>query len=402
MKEQKVSPFVAGTLGFLSALGPFVTDFYLPVMPEMATYFSTTPSLIGASLTASMIGFAGGQILIGPLTDKYGRRKILLASMLLFVVSTALIIVSPDIHFLNLMRVFQGLAGAGGIVVAKSMATDLYTGQELVRFMAILGAITGIAPVAAPVCGGILTYITNWKGFFVALLVLGLLLTTASFALKETLKPELRDKRNVLHVYVNLFKVMKNPLFTVTTLVQMAGMFVFFAYISSSSFILEQTYSLSPLVYSVCLGLNAVMISVGSAASMKFKSMQTGLRVMGIGFLLSCGLIAFCILTRRSIILLMAAYLLTMFFYGIMIAITNAVALDSERSNAGAASAIFGAFGFIAGAIASPLTMMGDYHVSTSALVVLGGALCLLLTKMMIHLLNKHTTMETQRNSDKS
>jgi len=382
--SKKISPLVPATLGTLSALGPFVTDFYLPVMPEMAEYFSASPSLIGASLTTSMIGFAGGQILIGPLTDKFGRKRILLASMILFVLSTLLIVIAPTIHFLNAMRLVQGLGGAGGIVVAKSMATDLYTGDELVRFMALLGAITGIAPVAAPVVGGFLTYVTTWKGFFVALFVLGIILTALSCLLKETLAPSARDKRNVLHVYSNLFKVMRNPLFVVATLVQMAGMFVFFAYISSSSFILEQTYSLSPLAYSLCLGLNAIMISVGSAVSMRFKNVAYALRVMCIGFLASCLFIAFCILTKQPIFMLMMSYLLCMFFYGIMIAITNAVSMDSERENAGSASAVLGALGFFAGAIASPLAVMGDIHFSTSALIIIGGFLMLILTLLMI------------------
>jgi len=387
--QKKLSPIIPGTLGVLSALGPFVTDFYLPVMPEMATYFQTSPSLIGASLTASMIGFAGGQIFIGPLTDKYGRKKILLAAMLLFVVATLLIIFSPNIHFLNAMRVLQGLGGAGGIVVAKSMATDLYTGDELVRFMAILGAIGGVAPVAAPVVGGVLTYVTTWKGFFVVLLVLGLIITCFSCLLRETLPASKRDKRGFLHVYGNLFKVLRNPTYTITTLVQMAGMFVFFAYISSSSFILEQTYQLTPMAYSICLGVNAIMISVGSAASMRFGNVKRGLSVMSAGFIVSCLMIAFAILTHQSIWILMLSYLLCMFFYGIMTAITNAVAMDSERNNAGAASAIFGALGFLAGAIASPLTMMGDFHVSTSAVIVVGGVLLFVLTRVMMRLVTK-------------
>jgi len=391
MKTEKLSPVVPITLGLLSALGPFVTDFYLPVMPEMAEYFQTTPSLIGASLTASMIGFAGGQLFIGPLTDKYGRKKILLASMLLFVVATLLIVLAPNIHFLNAMRLLQGLGGAGGIVVAKSMATDLYTGDELVRFMALLGAITGIAPVAAPVVGGVLTYVTTWKGFFLVLFALGLLLLALSATLRETLAKDLREKGSVLHSYANLFNVLKNPLFTSTTLVQMAGMFVFFAYISSSSFILEQTYQLSPLTYSICLGLNAIMISVGSAASVKFKSVRRGLITMCVGFFASCVAIAACILARQSIVLLMVAYLLCMFFYGIMIAITNAVAMDSERQNAGSASAVFGAMGFFAGAVASPLTVLGDFHVSTSALIVAGGLMMLGFTWWML------SKMQTQK-----
>jgi len=271
-KTRKISPFVPITLGTLSAFGPFVTDFYLPVMPEMAEYFSTSTALVSASLTMSMIGLALGQILIGPLTDKYGRKGILLGSLVLFIVSTVLLLCSKDIHFLNLMRLFQGFGGAGGIVIAKSMATDLYTGEDLVKFMALLGAIGGVAPVAAPVLGGVMTYITNWKGLFAILLALGIVLLLCSFFLKETLQPELRDKRPVMRVYANLFKVLKNPVFVTSTLSIMFGMFTFFAYIASSSFIIEESYGLSPLVYSICLGINAIVISVGCAVSAKFRT----------------------------------------------------------------------------------------------------------------------------------
>jgi len=389
MTTKKVSPFVPITLGTLSAFGPFVTDFYLPVMPEMSKYFNTSTALVSASLTMSMIGLAGGQILIGPLTDKYGRKQILLGSLLLFIVSTVLMLFSKDIHFLNLMRLFQGFGGAGGIVIAKSMATDLYTGDDLVKFMALLGAIGGVAPVAAPVLGGLMSYVTNWKGLFTVLLALGVVLFICSCFLKETLKPELRDKRKVMSVYANLFKVLKNPVFLTSTLSIMFAMFTFFAYISSSSFIIEQSYGLSALVYSICLGLNAIMISVGCAVSAKFKDMTKCLKIAGIGVFVAVILIAACLLTNQGIVLLMCSYLIFMLFYGMLQAITNATALDSERDNAGAASAIFGAGGFVAGAIASPLVGLGELHFSTSMTMLAGGLLCMIFTFMMIPALKK-------------
>ena len=137
--KQNMKVFIPATLGMLTAFGPFVTDFYLPVLPEMTGYFHTTPALASMSLTAGMIGLAAGQLFIGPLTDKYGRKRILVGSMLLFVVASLLCIFSGDIFMFNAMRVLQGLAGAGGIVIAKSMSADMYTGRELASFMALLG-----------------------------------------------------------------------------------------------------------------------------------------------------------------------------------------------------------------------------------------------------------------------
>lgn len=110
--DKKIVLFIPATLGMLTAFGPFVTDFYLPVLPEMAAFFHTSPALASMSLTTGMIGLAVGQVFIGPLTDKFGRKRILVGSMLLFAVASVLCIVAPSIFVFNLMRLFQGVAGA--------------------------------------------------------------------------------------------------------------------------------------------------------------------------------------------------------------------------------------------------------------------------------------------------
>lgn len=163
MKRKKISIFVPATLGMLTAFGPFVTDFYLPVLPEMAEYFHTSPALASMSLTTGMVGLAAGQVFIGPLTDKVGRKRILVGSMLMFAVASVLCIFAPNIFVFNVMRVLQGIAGAGGIVISKSMATDMYSGKELANFMAILGSINGIAPVCAPIIGGLVAGVASWQ-----------------------------------------------------------------------------------------------------------------------------------------------------------------------------------------------------------------------------------------------
>lgn len=113
----------------LTAFGPFVTDFYLPVLPDMSEFFHTSPALASLSLTTGMIGLAAGQVFIGPLTDKFGRKKILVGSMLMFAIASVLCIIAPNIYIFNLMRIFQGLAGAGGIVISKSMSMDMFSGK---------------------------------------------------------------------------------------------------------------------------------------------------------------------------------------------------------------------------------------------------------------------------------
>lgn len=123
--------FLLVLLGMLTAFGPFVTDMYLPSLPAMGDYFQTASSMVQLGLTTSMIGLAAGQILFGPLSDRYGRRVPLLAAMWLFIVSTILCLFARDIHQFVAFRLVQGIAGAGGIVIARSVAADKYSGKEL-------------------------------------------------------------------------------------------------------------------------------------------------------------------------------------------------------------------------------------------------------------------------------
>lgn len=376
--KQNMKVFIPATLGMLTAFGPFVTDFYLPVLPEMTGYFHTTPALDSMSLTAGMIGLAAGQLFIGPLTDKYGRKRILVGSMLLFVVASLLCIFSGDIFMFNAMRVLQGLAGAGGIVIAKSMSADMYTGRELASFMALLGAINGIAPVCAPVVGGLMAGVTSWTGVFAVILAVGLVLMVCSMFLPETLQPANRIRKSVIKVYGNLFRVFRNSRFTLSVMAEMACFFMFFAYIASSPFIMQQVYHLSPLGYSLCFGLNALMIGVGAAMATRFRSQGTCLRFGGLGMLAGTLLLAFLLNTAMPLRIVMLAYIYTLICFGLMQPPLTAIALDSERDNAGAASAIFGASGFVAGALSSPLVGIGDITVTSGLIMACGAVVCLL------------------------
>ncbi len=376
--KQNMKVFIPATLGMLTAFGPFVTDFYLPVLPEMTGYFHTTPALASMSLTAGMIGLAAGQLFIGPLTDKYGRKRILVGSMLLFVVASLLCIFSGDIFMFNAMRVLQGLAGAGGIVIAKSMSADMYTGRELASFMALLGAINGIAPVCASVVGGLMAGVTSWTGVFAVILAVGLVLMVCSMFLPETLQPANRIRKSVIKVYGNLFRVFRNSRFTLSVMAEMACFFMFFAYIASSPFIMQQVYHLSPLGYSLCFGLNALMIGVGAAMATRFRSQGTCLRFGGLGMLAGTLLLAFLLNTAMPLWIVMLAYIYTLICFGLMQPPLTAIALDSERDNAGAASAIFGASGFVAGALSSPLVGIGDITLTSGLVMACGAVVCLL------------------------
>ena len=146
--------FLLILVAVLSAFGPFVTDFYLPALPALTHYFNTTASAVQLSLTFGMIGLAGGQLFIGPLSDKYGRKKMLLASLILFLIATVAAIITNEISIFLFLRLLQGAFGAGAIVISKSIATDLYDGKALAKFFSVASIVQGLAPIFAPVLGG--------------------------------------------------------------------------------------------------------------------------------------------------------------------------------------------------------------------------------------------------------
>lgn len=356
-------------LGMLSAFGPFVTDMYLPTLPSMAEIFSTTPSLVQMGLATSMVGLAVGQIFFGPLSDKYGRRPILMSAMVLFAVSTVVSIYSPTIEFFNLCRFVQGLGGAGGIVLSRSISTDCYSGRELAKTMAIIGAVNGIAPVTAPVIGGLVASSVGWQGIFWILFGLGVVLFGMSMRFRESLAEENRHKGSLWSLMKGFPNLLRQKYFVVYVLMFAFANGVLFSYISSAAFIIQNHFGFSELIFAVIFGVNALGIGIGSALSLKFKKMSTaalfgaaGISVMSVlqlaGYYLSGEFFVFEILM-----------FLLLVFVGYIFTAATTLAMDEGRDYIGAASAIFGATGFLFGGIVSPLVGMGDILPTTLSII---------------------------------
>ena len=232
-------------LGNLASFGPFVTDFYLPCLPKLADWFSTSASLVQMSLTASMNGLAVGQLLIGPVADKYGRRRPLLWCLAFFVVATVGCIVSPKIHWFVFFRLLQRVTGASGLVISKAMVADLYTGSAMGKFFAALTAIQFISPILAPLLGGVIFNLASWQGIFIVLGMWGLLLLCAGSRLSETLAVEKRLQLPIRKSLTAFLPVLRNRRFMVMNLFQAFVSAVFFSYISASPFLFQHQFGLS-------------------------------------------------------------------------------------------------------------------------------------------------------------
>lgn len=162
----RVSLSWALILGLLAGIGPMCTDLYLPALPEMSEQLAATTTITQLTLTASLIGLGVGQLLFGPLSDKIGRKRPLILSLLLFIVSSILCATTNNIYWLVVWRFIQGIAGAGGSVLSRSIARDKYQGVTLTQFFALLMTVNGLAPVLSPVLGGYIVSTFDWRTLF--------------------------------------------------------------------------------------------------------------------------------------------------------------------------------------------------------------------------------------------
>ena len=363
--------FVLVFAALLSAFGPFMTDLYLPAFPELMEYFGTTTSLIQLSLTFGVIGLAAGQLVIGPLSEKDGLRCPLILSLTVFVVSTLICLLCRDVITFICFRLLQGIAAAGGVVISRSIAVDLYEGKEFTRFFAMLSAVQGLAPIVAPIAGGLLLGITDWRGIFAVLLLIGVAILAAAFRFRESLPEERRQTGSVLATFANFRSVLGNKHFVCYMLIQSFAMGVLFAYISSSPFIFQTEYGLTPVMYSVCFAFNGLAIMTGNLIVPRFGSEERALGIGACCLLIASLVLAVCLMGGWSVVAIEIGFLVLLFCVGMVLPTSTSLALALERKNSGNASAMLGFFQFTFAGLVAPLVGLGEVSVATSWVIVI-------------------------------
>lgn len=388
--KQNSKGFILVFLGMLSAFGPFVMDMYLPTLPAMSDFFQTTSSKVQLGLTTSMVGLAVGQLVFGPLSDKYGRRSPLLVAMGLFLVSTVGCIFSRTISQFVALRFVQGVAGAGGVVISRSIATDKYSAHELASMLAVIGAINGIATVVAPIGGGVLSDLGGWHGIFWFLFALGALLVVGSIRFRESLPNKQRQNIRCGDMYSRFAIVLRNRRYVRYILQYGFTMGVLFTNIASAPFIMQQYYGLSPMLFSICFGVNAIAMVISSAFAVRFFTMEQALHIGNNGMLLISILLSAAFFLDCSFWVYEILIFCLLSMVGMAFTASNTLAMDCERKNAGVASALLGAIGFAFGGIVSPLVGMGDIRISAGFLFFMGSLCSCVCAYFSFHRLSSH------------
>jgi DHA1 family bicyclomycin/chloramphenicol resistance-like MFS transporter len=376
--QRRTSLLVTFVLGALTALTPLSMDMYLPALPEVTESLHSPAATVQLTLTACLAGMAFGQLVVGPMSDKWGRRRPLLIGMAIYVLATAACVFAPTVESLIAFRLLQGLAGAAGIVIARAVVRDLHDGFAMARFFSTLMLISGVAPIIAPVIGGQVLRVTDWRGVFAVLTVIGILLTLVVWRwLRETLPPERRHNGGLGETLHAMRALLADKPFTGYML---TGGFTFaalFAYVSASAFVVQEIYGASPQMYSLLFGLNSIgLVAVGQLNGKVLVGRVSMDLVLGIGLaIIAVAAVALLIMTtgvlgRAGLVPVAAGLFVLMAAMGIMLPNTNALALMRAPNAAGSASALLGTSSFLIGAIASPLVGIAGEHTAVPMALV--------------------------------
>lgn len=365
-------------LGGLTALPPLSMDMYLPAMPEVTHALHSPAATVQLTLTTCLLGLALGQLLVGPMSDGWGRRRPLLAGMAIYVGATAACVFAPSAELLIAFRLLQGLAGATGIVISRAVVRDLYEGNAMARFFSTLMLISGLAPVVAPLVGGQVLRITDWRGVFVVLTVVSALLTLVVWRwLDETLPPPRRHAGGLTEALRTMRGLLADGPFTGYMLVGGLVYSGLFAYITASPFVVQEIYGASPQMYSLLFCLNAIGIVGTGQVNGKIlvgrvsieKVLAIGVTVVGLasGWLL---LTSSGVFGRAGLLPVAAGFFVLTSGVSLVLPNANTLALTRAGHAAGSASALLGTSGFLIGAIASALVGVAGEHTAVPMALV--------------------------------
>lgn len=375
-------------LGGLSAAGAFAFDMYLPAFPQIAAQLGVTPAQVQVTLIVALVGLGVGQVIGGPVTDRYGRRPPVLVGLGLFIASSLLIAVAPNIAAFVALRFLQGIGGGIAVTVSRAAVRDMFRGAEASRYMSRVTLFFGVAPIVAPNVGAAVLEVTSWRGIFVILAGYGVLLSLAVVRwLPETLPPERRrtgGARDTAAVFGLLFKDRQFLGYALAQNLSFAGLF---AYLSSGSFVLQEVFGVSARTYAVIFAVNALGLVVAgqvSAALVRRHTPRTLLFAALITAVAACAVIV-AAAEAGSLPAVVAGLFAFVSSLGFAFPNSMAMALDKHHDKAGSAAALVGGLQSAVSTLVGPLVaVLGTATGVPMAAVMFGSALLSLIVVTLL------------------
>lgn len=370
-------------LGAMTALGPLTIDTYLPALPSITSDLQSTSAAVGLTLTGTLVGFALGQLLVGPLSDSFGRRRPMLIGVALHILASILCAIAPNVLVLSGFRVLQGIAAASASVVALAIVRDVANGRAFVVMMSRLLLVMGAAPVLAPTLGSQVLRWTEWRGVFVVLAVIAvLLLVVTSLALPETLPAARRLGGGVRGSLTAYGALLRDRTFVGLVLVAGLTMTAVFGYVGGSSFVLQEHYGLSVQQFGLVFGAGSVALIAGTQLNPRLVGRWSSARVLGtalvLGTLAAGGMVVTAATGWGGLLGLLLPLWLVLANIGVALPNAPALALSRHGDTAGTAAALLGATQFgVAGLVGPVLGLLGLSAVSMAEVIASGLALAL-------------------------
>ncbi|MFE6254707.1 multidrug effflux MFS transporter [Agromyces sp. NPDC057865] len=376
----------------LTVFGPISMDLYLPLLPALTLELGAATSMAQLTVTACLLGLALGQLIAGPLSDRFGRRGPLLVGVIAYVVMSAWCAIAPSVELLIGARLLQGIAGGVGLVIAQAAGRDLYSGGALIRYFGRLTVLSGLAAIVGPLAGGLLATVTDWRGLFLFLTAIGVaILLAVCFAFSETLPRDRRVTGGFAHSAQGYGTLLRDRRFVGAVLVSGFVSAALFAYLAGATYVLQGIYGLSPQQYALAFGLNSAgfMVFGWLAARSADRWSLHGTLVAGLAM---CALGALGLLAAAVAALPVGVVIVSLLVLVSGVAVTTppttTIALAGYPQMAGTASSLLGMARFGFGGAAAPLvgiagagTMLPLGIVTVAGIALAAASVALLATR---------------------
>ncbi|MCH4460117.1 multidrug effflux MFS transporter [Staphylococcus haemolyticus] len=394
-KQKKNSPLFIIILGALTAIGALSIDMFLPGLPELKNDFNTTTANAQLTLSLFMIGLGLGNLFVGPISDSIGRKKPLVISMIIFALASLGIVFVENIWIMVFLRFIQGFTGGAGAVISRAIASDMYRGNELTKFLALLMLVNGVAPVIAPALGGLILSFAVWRMVFVILTLFGVLMVLGSlFKVPESLSIENRDSSGVNVIFSNFKSLLTTPRFVLPMLIQGVTFIMLFSYISASPFLVQKIYGVSPLHFSwmfAGVGITLIIASQIAGKLVDYFHPQVLLRAFTIIQIFGVVIVSLTLINHWHFALLVIGFIVLVAPVTGVATLGFSIAMEERTTGSGSASSLLGLLQSLLGGLVTPLVnLKGEYNSMPYIIIISLIAILLIILQLLNIKVFKH------------
>lgn len=375
-------------LGALTAIGALSIDMFLPGLPDIQNDFHTTTSNAQLTLSLFMIGLALGNLFAGPISDSIGRRKPLWISMLIYTIASLGIVFVTNIQVMITLRFIQGITGGAASVISRAIASDMYKGKELTKFLSLLMLVNGVAPVIAPAIGGVILSFAVWRMVFIILTVFGVLMVIGTLTkVPESLQEDEKDSNGIREMFKNFKHLLFTPKFVLPMAIQGFSFIMLFTYISASPFIVQKIYHMSALQFSIMfagIGITLIISSQLVGFLVDYVDRQRLLKIVTFIQIFGVVLVIFTLLNHMSFWILVIGFIILVSPVTAVASLGFSIAMDESTRGRGSASSLLGLVQFLLGGVMSSLVnVMGEHNVMPYVTIISSTAIILIILQLL-------------------